>query len=240
MKAYTFSSSEIYHLDPADLALLQETETVPLPPVPANTAVILLGNEKTGQQDQLLKGREIVQKALKNKAPFVPVKIVFKRRCFWFDLLSPFCKAFRRRFTTYGTQTYHLDPHEIRQKRLERNIRTLETAFVWKGYDWTPAERLKRLDDLRDSIAQNGFDDSKPLAIMLCRSFGFKDTLHQGHHRMMVCIDLNITRAAIRFCAASHTPRFLLPFVIPLCFVVQKLKKRNFTKLEKTNENNGR
>lgn len=230
-----FPSSETYDLDPRDLAGLPDAETMPVKfdaPV-----VVLLGDERKGVSDALLKGRSAVETAVARKTPFIPVQIAFRRRTAWFDVLSPFCKAFRRRFISYGTHTYHINPREIRRKRLERNIRTPENAFSWKKFRWTPEQRRQRLNELRASVAENGFDDRYPLAICLCRSFGIKDILHEGHHRMLVCLSLDVTRAAVKFCAASHAPHFLTPLLKPLCAAVQFFKKRNFRKAEQENEN---
>ena len=230
-----FPSSETYCLDPRDLADLPDAER-PCAKFDA-PVVVLLGDERKGTNDVLLKGRDAVEKAVARKTPFIPVQIVFRRRTARFDILSPFCKAFRRRFISYGTHTYHINPLEIRQKRLERNIRTPENAFSWKKFHWTPEQRRRRLNDLRASVAENGFDDRYPLAICLCRSFGIKDTLHEGHHRMLICLALDVRRVAVRFCAASHAPRLLVPLLKPLCAAVQFFKKRNFRKAEKENEN---
>lgn len=230
-----FPSSETYDLDPRDLADLPDAEKVSVKF--DASVVVLLGDERKGISDALLKGRSAVEAAAAQNIPFVPVQIVFRRRTARFDVLSPFCKVFRRRFISYGTQIYHINPREIRQKRLERNIRTVENAFNWKKFHWTPEQRRKRLNDLRASVAENGFDDRYPLAICLCRSFGIKDTLHEGHHRMLVCLSLGVARVAVKFCAASHAPRFLTPLLKPLCAAVQFFKKRNFRKAEKENEN---
>ncbi len=150
-----FPSSETYDLDPRDLADLPDAEKVSVKF--DASVVVLLGDERKGISDALLKGRSAVETAAAQNIPFIPVQIVFRRRTARFDVLSPFCKVFRRRFISYGTQIYHINPREIRQKRLERNIRTVENAFNWKKFHWTPEQRRKRLDDLRASVAENAW-----------------------------------------------------------------------------------
>ena len=70
---------------------------------------------------------------------------------------------------------------------------------------------------------QNGFDDSYPVEIMLCRSLGVKDTVYQGHHRIMFCIDMNVPYIGIVFMYVSHCPRFLAK---PLYLLAKIFKKR--------------
>ncbi|HBO59829.1 MAG TPA: hypothetical protein DD624_07985 [Alphaproteobacteria bacterium] len=99
-----FPSSETYDLDPRDLAGLPDAETMPVKF--DASVVVLLGDERKGVSDALLKGRSAVETAVARKTPFIPVQIAFRRRTAWFDVLSPFCKAFRRRFISYGTHTH--------------------------------------------------------------------------------------------------------------------------------------
>ena len=47
---------------------------------------------------------------------------------------------------------------------------------------------------------------------MLCRSFGAKDSLQQGHHRMGILKELNIGRVAVEFSAAGAAPSFIRRF----------------------------
>ena len=74
-------------------------------------------------------------------------------------------------------------------------------------------QRKKQFNELKDSLTKNGFDDTHPMDIMLCRTLGVQDTLQQGHHRMMFCLDMGIKRVAVRFMVVSHAPRWLAPIL---------------------------
>ncbi len=207
---FTFFSSEIYPLDPKDLLVLEDTPDAP--PIDSEDVVLLLGNAKTGQKDRLYQGRKLLENAVAEGIPYVPVRIAFYSRRPKWDLLSPFIKKVRRRFYTKGIGVYHMDAHDIRRLGLERKIRTHENAYDFSKWDLPPEQREKQFNELRDSLKKKGFDDKSPLEIMLCRSMGIKDSLQQGHHRMMFCLEMGIDRVAVEFMAVSHAPRWCAPF----------------------------
>ncbi len=226
MKPYTFFSSEIYHLAPADINVLEDTpDAAPIPDMEGQV-VLLLGNHKKQIQDSLYQGRDFVLQAIENKTPYVPVRIAFHCVTPWFDCLTPFCKKVRKHFYTYGTHIYHMDPSEIRKKGLERKIRTPENAYDFSKWNLSKEQRDKQFNELKSSLAQNGFDDTHPMDIMLCRTLGVQDTLQQGHHRMMFCMDMGIRRVAVRFMAVSHAPRWLAP-ILKTCRKLFKKENKN-------------
>jgi len=73
----------------------------------------------------------------------------------------------------------------------------------------TPEVRANRYKELQSSIQKNGFNDKFPISIMLCRRFGIKDSVDDGHHRIGVCVENNIERIAIHFRAAGALPRIV-------------------------------
>ena len=132
----------------------------------------------------------------------------FRNRPAW-DILAPFCRAFRNRFHAFGTNVYHIDPKKIREMNLERGKRTIENAYRYAKWPLSDEQRQKQYNDLKNSLEKNGYDDKYPIEIMLCRSFGVKDTIYQGHHRIMFCVDMNVPLAGIRFMYVTHAPHLL-------------------------------
>lgn len=104
-----------------------------------------------------------------------------------------------------SSMIYFLDPATIRKKGLEKHRKTrgkcFESHSEYKGRpkEETLAERQKRWDDLRASIAQNGFDSKHPITIMLNRKDNNHDQIFQGHHRLSIAIELQMREVPVRF-----------------------------------------
>lgn len=211
-------SSEIYHLDPKDLAVLADSDTNFTADCP-DEVVLLIGEKdiyddsKPVIYDTLLKGRELVEKAIAQNEPFIPVRIAFISRIGRWDFLSPLIRVLRYKYKAYSSNIYHIDPFEIRKLKIERSFRTPENAYQFSNpkYKMSESERKKMYNWLKNSMQTNGYDDRFPLDIMLCRNLGIQDTLNQGHHRMGVAIDCNIHRVSVMFSAAGQAPKFLHP-----------------------------
>ena len=75
-------SSETYHLDPQDLFILKDSLLSDEVNV-SDEVVLLIGHnpiwidKSTGTPDTLLKGRAVLEKAVADKVPYVPVRIAF-------------------------------------------------------------------------------------------------------------------------------------------------------------------
>ena len=211
-------SSEIYHLDPQDLIGLEDSNTH-LTANCENDVVLLIGEKNLYDKtkpiicDTLLKGRDVIVKAVENNTPFIPVRIAFVSRIGRWDFLSPLIRVLRYKYKAYSSNIYHIDPFEIRKLKIERSFRTPENAYQFSNpkYQMSEAERIKLYTQLKESMQTKGYDDRFPLDIMLCRNLGIQDTLNQGHHRMGVAIDCNIHRVSVMFSAAGQAPKFLHP-----------------------------
>lgn len=211
-------SSEIYHLDPKDLIVLADSNTH-LNVNCSDEVIVLIGEKDLYDKtkpiiyDTLLKGRDIVKKAIKKNISFIPVRIAFVSRINRWDFLSPLIRVLRYKYKAYSSNIYHIDPFEIRELKIERSFRTPENAYQFSNpkYQMPEEERVKLYNQLKDSMQTKGYDDRFPLDIMLCRNLGIQDTLNQGHHRMGVAIDCNIHRVSVMFSAAGHAPKFLHP-----------------------------
>ena len=211
-------SSEIYHLDPKDLIGLEDSNTH-LTANCENDVVLLIGEKDLYDKtkpiiyDTLLKGRDVIVKAVENNTPFIPVRIAFVSRISRWDFLSPLIRVLRYKYKAYSSNIYHIDPFEIRKLKIERSFRTPENAYQFSNpkYQMSEAERIKLYNQLKESMQTKGYDDRFPLDIMLCRNLGIQDTLNQGHHRMGVAIDCNIHRVSVMFSAAGQAPKFLHP-----------------------------
>ena len=104
-----------------------------------------------------------------------------------------------------SSMVYFLNPLTIRKMGLEKHRKIRDKCFEshpeYRGRpkQVTLAERQKRWDDLRFSIAQNGFDPKQPITIMLNRKDGNRDQIFQGHHRLAIAIDLQLQEVPVKF-----------------------------------------
>lgn len=211
-------SSETYHLDPQDLFILKDSSLSDEVNV-SDEVVLLIGHnpiwidKSIGTPDTLLKGRAALEKAVADKVPYVPVRIAFIPKISRFDFISPLIRVLRYKHKFYSSNIYHIDPFEIRSKKIERNFRSQANAYQFSNpkYKMDEAQRVSMYEKLKESMLTNGYNDRYPIDIMLCRILGVQDTLNQGHHRMGVAIDCNIHRIAVVFSAVGRAPRFLRP-----------------------------
>lgn len=225
-------SSEIYHLDPNDLISLKDSNIKDKVNV-SDEVILLIGHnpiwidKSTGTPDTLLRGREAVKKAIEENKAFIPVRIAFVPKISRFDFLSPLIRVLRYKHKFYSSRIYHIDPFEIREKKIERNFRTQENAYKFTNskHKIAKAQRKDMYAKLKESMLTNGYDDRFPIDIMLCRILGVQDTLNQGHHRIGVVIDCNIHRIAVMFSAVGQAPRFLRPLFKILAKFLLSLKQ---------------
>jgi len=204
-------SSEIYPLATEDLLTLPDSDKDTFPF--SDSIVVLIGDEKKGTPDVLLKGRQEIEKAVAENLPYVPVRFAFESRTAKYDILSPLVRSLRYKYKSFSGNIYHIDPMAIRKLKIERNFRTRENAYKFTKKKYRIAKNTRRdmYEELYSSMKQKGFDDRYPIDIMLCRSLGVQDTVDQGHHRMSVAIDCKLSRIAIRFGAAGQAPAILRP-----------------------------
>jgi len=211
MKPYTCLSSEHYPLEIADLLCLDDTPDAKQ--IEGEAVVLLVGNQQKGIPDTLYQGRGYLLQQQKKGKKEVPARVAFHRTRPWWDILAAFCKPYRKHFFASGTNIYHIDPFAIRAMGLERQIRTKENSYNCVKWNLPQAQREKQYNELKASLEKNGYSDKYPLEIMLCRSLGVKDSLQQGHHRMMFCIEMGIRRCAIKFVNVSHAPWWSVDFL---------------------------
>lgn len=164
--------------------------------------VILLGDPRTQLSDTLLCGREKLEAAVAEGRTYVEVAIAFPVKVGAIAFLALF-KYWRRRYNFCTANKYHISPSFLRERGLERCIRTAENAYYVRRWMKPEAERNSKYQALSESLKQNGFDEGHPLRIFLHRRKRYLDTLHDGHHRLGLCIQHHIPEIAIRFCYAS-------------------------------------
>lgn len=210
MHPWTCLSSHRYPFEIADVLVLPDTPNAR--PVKGENVIVFLGDKAKNIPDTLYQGRGYLEHLLRQGETHAPVAVAFKRNRPWFDVLAPFCKVWRNRFCSYNTNKYHLDPLFIRENGLERGQRNKNNAYRYSKWKLSREQRDKQYNELHDSL-QNGYDDNYPMEVMVCRSAGARDTLHQGHHRMMFCTEMNIHRACITFRYVSHAPRWMIPAI---------------------------
>lgn len=224
-------SSEIYRVSPSDLMALNDGEISGEADY-TDEVVVLLGHNgsigSTDNRDVLIKGRAVIRKALDDRLPFIPVRFAFIPANKPFDLLSPVIRAMRYRIRYYGSNVYHLNPKDIRAMKIERSVKTPETAysFTHSGRIMSKQERKDEYKRIYDSIRDNGFSDAEPIDIMLCRLCGAKDCLNNGHHRMSIALELGLDKVPVRFSAAGAAPAFLRPVLKKFSTFELALKRR--------------
>ncbi len=190
-------SSHCYPLECGELVGLPDYEgpairDADLPPDP----VILF--IRKDHPDVLLRGRDKITNAA---SPKIMVRVVFEPNIPPWNLPKTIIRVLRNPYRYHSSNIYHLSPSDIREMGLERAIRTLDNPQPRKGVD-----RTSRMKQLERNLRDNGYDDLKPINIMLCRSHGYKDSLRQGHHRISACLECGICRLSAEFSAAGAAP----------------------------------
>lgn len=193
-------SSNVYPLEAADVARVPDYEGAPIPvaDLPADDVILLI---RPDGPDALLRGRETVAaRAAEGPRAVVPVRVVFKPSIAKWNLFATLIRVVRNFFRYEGTGVYHIDAHAVRALGVERAIRTLDN--VARGHE----HKMKKL---YTTLRENGYNDAKPIKVMLCRICGRVDSLRNGHHRVSACLELGVDRMAILFSAAGALPRAL-------------------------------
>lgn len=203
-------SSEIYTIDPKDLAVLEDSLLLA---EKEDEVILLIGDEKKNIPDTLLKGRETVERAIMENKDYIPVRVAFVPRTKKYDFISPLIRKLRYKYKSFSSNIYHTTPMDIRRLRIERSFRTKENAYSFTKKKYRLGEEIRNelYENLYNSMKANGYDDKYPIDILLCRNLGVQDTVDQGHHRMSVAIDCQTPRIAVRFGAAGQAPKFLQP-----------------------------
>ncbi len=170
---------------------------------------ILLGNSKKGEADCLLSSREELVE-LQKKQDYVETEIYFQPVISSWNLLLLFIGKLRKRFKVQGTNSYRIRPEEIKGKGLIRCVRTRENAYKFTQYHIPDEKRHELYDDLEKRIVQDGWDAKQSdLAIMLCRSFSYFDSLDDGNHRINICLEHKIPEVTVKFRYAGKLPKFV-------------------------------
>lgn len=194
-------SSRVYPLEAGDLAARPDDAGAPLPEAALPRDPVLLYIRPDGP-DALVRGRaQVAAAAAGDPRAVVPVRLVFKPAVAKWNLLATCVRAFRRRRRYHGTGVYHISARAVRRMGLERALRTLDCPQR-RGR----ADRRAAMARLRESLLRDGFDDARPLTVMLCRTGGVEDSLRQGHHRVSACLACGIDRVAVAFSAAGALP----------------------------------
>ncbi len=213
--AFSGWSSFTYSVSVASLAPLHDA-----PDASLNGVAVYLGRNRAApsgiasddDRDVLLAGRDLIARALADNTPFLPVRFFFRgyspALLRWpLHLFAPY----KRRVYFVSSAAYNLDLAAFGQLRLLRQHYTRDTAYSHcSRFRNTPAaERVAEYDKLVASM-RNGFNPEFPLRVMLRRDLGLRDTLRDGHHRLMAARDAGLAQVPVRFVFAGHAPRFLL------------------------------
>lgn len=209
-------SSEIYHIKIDDLLLLSDSQIQPSDASMHTDVMLFIGQEKQQQSDGLICGRNILVEARSQGETHYPTRIVFEQRVKNFSIFA-LLKPIRSKNQDYSTHSYEILLSDIIHNKLERNLKTPNTAYNYSNrnqYSVPKEERDQRFQAIDSSFAQYGYNKDYPMAIMLCRGLGVKDKLHQGHHRMYFCRKYNIEYVQVKFLACNsftgHVRRFFL------------------------------
>lgn len=197
-------SSELYYIDPKDIASLKDAKSHESS---KNEDIIILISPN--QQDCLISGRKTIEQAIRDDISAIPVRIVFKPTIPSWNLAAIFIKPLRQKYKYNSSNVYHMNLNKLKELKIERGFRNTENAYkISKRWNISEEQRIARYEKLCSSL-QNGYDDNYPIDIMLCRRAGVKDCIDDGHHRIGVCAEYGIDRIAVRFRAAGRLPRFI-------------------------------
>lgn len=191
-------SSRTYPLDAGDFAGVPDYDgpEIPEADLPDDEVVLLI---RPGAPDALVRGRAVVAAAAGGT---IDVRVVFVPSIAAWNLPFILARFLRDRRRYEGTGVYHIATEAVRQMGLERAVRTLDDPQKRGKVD-----RLEKMRKLERSLREKGYDDSRPINVMLCRSRGTEDSLRQGHHRISACLACGIEKMAIHFSAAGALPR---------------------------------
>ncbi len=220
MKINIGFSSEIYHIHIDDLLRLPFKNDVQFPDV-KDDILLMIGNRDPAhfKTDIIIKGQDALQRAKAQGQEFVAVRVVLHNNASaLFNFLGAFNKPTRTKIEKYSQLHYRILISDITENSLERNIKTEDTAYNFTKKKWRLGEdeRQDRLTQLKDSFSQNGYDYNHPMQIMLCRSFGVKDQLQQGHHRMMLCKIHHVHVVSVIFMHSTFLPLQMHGFLLNL------------------------
>lgn len=195
-------SSHVYPLEAADFAGVPDYEgdDIPDAALPRDEVLLLI---RPDGSDALLRGRGAVNAAAA-AGENVSVRVVFRPSIPKWNLVATLVRALRNRYRYHGTGVYHISAATVRAMGLERALRTLENPQQRKNRD-----RAASMRRLAESLRARGYDDSRPIAVQICRIRGLRDSLHQGHHRISACLECGVDRMAVGFSAAGALPREL-------------------------------
>ncbi len=135
-------------------------------------------------------------------AAVVPVRVVFKPSIAKWNIAATLVRVLRNKYRYHGTGRYHIASAAVRALGIERGIRTLDNPHLRGKVD-----RHAKMHKLEESLRARGYDDSRPINIMLCRTGGRMDSLRQGHHRVSACLACGVTKMCTEFSAAGALPR---------------------------------
>ena len=194
-------SSHVYPLEAGDLAARPDYEGAPIPETALPPDAIVLFVRPDGP-DALLRGRTRVDAAAASDPhAVVPVRVVFKPAIAKWNLLGTLLRVFRNGRRFHGTGVYHTSAQTIRGLGIERAIRRVDAPQKRGRQD-----RMAAMRRLQESLRTHGYDDTRPLTVMLCRTRGVEDSLRQGHHRVSACLACGVERVALSFSAAGALP----------------------------------
>lgn len=194
-------SSHVYPLEAGDLAAQPDYEGAPFPEAALPSDAIVLFIRPDGP-DALLRGRaEVEAAATADPRAVVSVRVVFKPAIAKWNLPGTLLRVFRNGSRFHGTGIYHTSVQAIRALGIERAIRRVDAPQKRGSQD-----RMAAMRKLQESLRTRGYDDARPLTVMLCRTGGVEDSLRQGHHRVSACLACGVERVALSFSAAGALP----------------------------------
>ena len=176
-----------------------EGPEIPSPALPDDAILLYI---RPDGPDTLLRGREAIAEALRADASaVVPVRVVFKPNVAKWNLAATVIRVLRNRYRYHGTGRYHIAAAAVRAMGLERAVRTLD-----KPQQRGKSDRLAKMRQLEASLRARGYDDARPINVMLCRTGGTRDSLRQGHHRVSACLACGVPKMSVEFSAAGALP----------------------------------
>lgn len=190
-------SSCVYPLEADDLGRVPDYAGDPVPDssLPDDQVILFI---RDGEVDSLLRGRSIVAA---NAGGTVMARIVFRPNIAKWNIPAAVVRVFRNHYRFRCSNVYHMSPQSIRDMGLERTVRSLDNPQPRANKD-----RHASMERLLNSLRTNGYDDARPIVVMLCRTGGRIDSLRQGHHRVSACLACEIGRMAVTFDAAGAVP----------------------------------
>lgn len=192
-------SSKSYSLHVEDLLLLEKATVYD---ESRRDVIILLGDVTRNVKDTLLSGASTLTHVLHRGDCFVDVKVAYEGFCPLKALALQFIKKMKKKSFQMGSHAYRIKLSSLLACKVHKKIVTRENAYTLASLRRQGCSKLdseQMYHSLLESMRINGYDYAQPLSIGLNQKNGRNDRLSDGHHRLGICLELDVDQVSVKF-----------------------------------------